>query len=219
MIPHHDDFGRHWLNRHHYLASSILVLFLLAILSVVFWWQMDNFKIELPAITHNNQNQNNGNPSACIQVIAWARHGQTGEIRRFPTPCDVPESWEEIDYTANLVSVRRYGGLCMTGMMCEDWTTITQEGNIINDAEKTGTLTSTELSRLKTQIASLDFDEIKSTEFTGTCPIAFDGQESVYMFYDVNNTDAETLPSCEFELNENTGVFKTIRDLMEKYIN
>ncbi|MBI4158361.1 MAG: hypothetical protein HY505_01970 [Candidatus Yanofskybacteria bacterium] len=29
----------------------------------------------------------------CIQVITPARNPQTGEIREFPTPCDVPEGW------------------------------------------------------------------------------------------------------------------------------
>ncbi len=32
----------------------------------------------------------------CIQVITPARNPQTGEIREFPTPCDVPEGWEVI---------------------------------------------------------------------------------------------------------------------------
>lgn len=33
---------------------------------------------------------------ACIQVIAPARNPQTGEVRDFPTPCDVPEGWEPV---------------------------------------------------------------------------------------------------------------------------
>ena len=33
-------------------------------------------------------------PTACIQVITPARNIQTGEVRDFPTPCDVPEGWE-----------------------------------------------------------------------------------------------------------------------------
>lgn len=34
--------------------------------------------------------------NVCIQVITPARNPQTGEIRDFPTPCDVPENWEII---------------------------------------------------------------------------------------------------------------------------
>ncbi|MDO8495886.1 MAG: hypothetical protein Q7S43_00325 [bacterium] len=32
----------------------------------------------------------------CIQVITRARQPKSGEIRDFPTPCDVPDGWEKI---------------------------------------------------------------------------------------------------------------------------
>jgi hypothetical protein len=32
----------------------------------------------------------------CIQVITGARNPQTGEVRDFPTPCDVPAGWVKI---------------------------------------------------------------------------------------------------------------------------
>jgi len=32
----------------------------------------------------------------CIQVVTPAVNPATGEIREFPTPCDVPETWERI---------------------------------------------------------------------------------------------------------------------------
>jgi len=32
----------------------------------------------------------------CAQVITPARNPQTGEVRDFPTPCDVPENWEPV---------------------------------------------------------------------------------------------------------------------------
>ncbi len=34
--------------------------------------------------------------TVCIQVITPARNTATGEIREFPTPCDVPSGWEVI---------------------------------------------------------------------------------------------------------------------------
>lgn len=36
------------------------------------------------------------NAEICIQVITPARNIKTGEIRDFPTPCDVPVGWEKI---------------------------------------------------------------------------------------------------------------------------
>jgi hypothetical protein len=35
----------------------------------------------------------NNDDAFCIQVITPARNPATGEIRDFPTPCDVPEGW------------------------------------------------------------------------------------------------------------------------------
>lgn len=35
-------------------------------------------------------------PRMCAQVITPARNPETGDIREFPTPCDVPEGWEVI---------------------------------------------------------------------------------------------------------------------------
>ncbi len=34
--------------------------------------------------------------TACIQVITPAKNTQTGEVRDFPTPCDIPEGWVKI---------------------------------------------------------------------------------------------------------------------------
>ena len=34
--------------------------------------------------------------TACIQVITPARNPETGEVRDFPTPCDVPGGWEVV---------------------------------------------------------------------------------------------------------------------------
>jgi hypothetical protein len=33
----------------------------------------------------------------CIQVVTTAKNTQTGEVKNFPTPCDVPEGWEAVN--------------------------------------------------------------------------------------------------------------------------
>ncbi|HYE22184.1 MAG TPA: PsbP-related protein [Verrucomicrobiae bacterium] len=44
----------------------------------------------------------NKNGTACIQVIAPAWNPQTGEVREFPTPCDVPQNWVQLkEYHTN----------------------------------------------------------------------------------------------------------------------
>jgi hypothetical protein len=55
----------------------------------------------VPRIIHAPVSETTANvkePDAevCIQVIASARNPATGEIREFPTPCDVPEGWEPV---------------------------------------------------------------------------------------------------------------------------
>ena len=42
------------------------------------------------------QNGERSDDTFCIQVITPARNPDTGEIREFATPCDVPEQWEII---------------------------------------------------------------------------------------------------------------------------
>lgn len=46
---------------------------------------------ETPQLPETNE------PEICIQVITPARNPETGEIREFPTPCDVPDGWEVIE--------------------------------------------------------------------------------------------------------------------------
>lgn len=42
----------------------------------------------VPTETPSNQ--------VCIQIITPAKDPKTGECRKFPTPCDVPEGWEKV---------------------------------------------------------------------------------------------------------------------------
>lgn len=43
----------------------------------------------------------NNNGEICIQVVTSARNPATGEIKEFPTPCDVPEGWETLEGSGN----------------------------------------------------------------------------------------------------------------------
>lgn len=37
----------------------------------------------------------------CIQVLTTAKNLKTGEVKQFPTPCDVPDGWEATPATSN----------------------------------------------------------------------------------------------------------------------
>lgn len=38
---------------------------------------------------------------ACIQVITAAKDPKTGTCQDFPTPCDVPDSWQKVSSCVN----------------------------------------------------------------------------------------------------------------------
>lgn len=58
----------------------------------------------------------NDDNTACIQVITKARNPKTGEVRDFPTPCDVPEGWIVVDEEGQINCAPR--GSCRNGEVC-----------------------------------------------------------------------------------------------------
>ena len=44
-----------------------------------------------------DRNEELGDETVCIQVITAGKNKVTGEVKDFPSPCDVPEGWEIID--------------------------------------------------------------------------------------------------------------------------
>ena len=73
----------HWLT---------IGLVLLALVSLYGWFSL---RIPPQKTTAPDTAQEDGG-TVCIQVITPARHMTTGEIKEFPTPCDVPDDWEVI---------------------------------------------------------------------------------------------------------------------------
>lgn len=71
-------------------AKTILFLIVitLAAFALVYW-------LPKPAGAPTAENPDE-NGLVCIQVITPAKNIATGEIRDFPTPCDVPDGWESL---------------------------------------------------------------------------------------------------------------------------
>jgi hypothetical protein len=69
-----------YFTRHHMWGYAFLFLSFLLVVALVY--QM-KYRVE-------------EQPRVCIQVIATARNNQTGEVRDFPTPCDVPAGWTAV---------------------------------------------------------------------------------------------------------------------------
>ncbi|GMU25618.1 hypothetical protein KJZ71_00300 [Patescibacteria group bacterium] len=53
-------------------------------------------QVEIPVRFGKTSSTEKPSDQICIQVIATAKNPETGEVRDFPTPCDVPEGWETI---------------------------------------------------------------------------------------------------------------------------
>jgi len=74
------------------LILSIFVAGVLTgIIGYATYGTQDTIVEDIPLVKDKTEND-----TVCIQVITPARNSQTGDIREFPTPCDVPEGWDII---------------------------------------------------------------------------------------------------------------------------
>lgn len=125
-----------------------------------------------------------------------------------PAPTLVFEDPEVGIHSQKLLDVRSEGGLCMKGMDCSTTTSIFKDGSVESNI---GSETK-DVSKLASLIASTDFAKLREKKFTGTCPIAYDGQEMIYTFY--TSSGIETIRSCETEIDEKNPLFIEIGNLL-----
>ena len=115
-----------------------------------------------------------------------------------------------------ILTIRAEGGHCINGGCWSEkqikadgsWTATDSTG-----VNKQGTLDAATVAELTQQIAATDFAQIKTQPFTGTCPLAFDGQELIYTFPTVSGP--ETLASCKVGIDEQSTLFQNIAGLIE----
>jgi hypothetical protein len=106
-----------------------------------------------------------------------------------------------------LVTVETRGGECPDGA-CGSTIVIEADGRVhatAPTAAELGSLPGVTLEGLATEISKTDFGTLKSRPFTGTCPVAFDGQETIYTFE--TPSGAERIASCEVEVDPSAPVF------------
>jgi hypothetical protein len=73
------------------------------------------------------------------------------------------------------------------------------------------------LHLLKQRIKQADFKAIKSKPFKGTCPIAFDGIEIVYLFQ--TNRGIEEISTCKYAIDGKSPLFQQLNRLSQKLSN
>jgi hypothetical protein len=73
------------------------------------------------------------------------------------------------------------------------------------------------LHLLKQRIKQADFKAIKSKPFKGTCPIAFDGIEIVYLLQ--TNRGIEEISTCKYAIEGKSPLFQQLNRLSQKLSN
>jgi hypothetical protein len=97
--------------------------------------------------------------------------------------------------TAPIVTVTRHGGLCMIRSECTSTLRI-DDRTISGDGYVSRRLKPAERATLLSAIGKLDLAYLRAHPFTGTCPMAYDGQESIYRFRGF----PRALPGCTYDL-------------------
>jgi hypothetical protein len=115
-----------------------------------------------------------------------------------------------------VVSVRREGGHCRVGG-CFSEVAIFADGTYRYsdpNQQKTGKINRFEIRRFQQRIATADFEKIKSQPFTGTCPLAYDGPETVYTFR--KGDRAEVIRSCQTQIDSKNPLFQQAERVYEQ---
>jgi hypothetical protein len=102
-----------------------------------------------------------------------------------------------------------YGQCWAVREIAEDGSYVVADGT---GTRLTGTLDPALLAELKAQIAQADFAQIKAQPFTGTCPIAYDGQEATYTFHTA--AGEETFSNCQVGIDETSPLFQSIEQAL-----
>lgn len=137
-----------------------------------------------------------------LVVLAFALAGVAG--------CASPAGNSVVTPIGPLVTVETRGGECAAGP-CGRTITIDRDGRVHLAAKppnELGRVTPEVLRTLDTSISTTDFEAIKSRPFTGECPTAFDGQETIYTFSAPGGV--ETIASCTVVVDPSLPLFAAV---------
>jgi hypothetical protein len=118
-----------------------------------------------------------------------------------------------------LVSVETRGGHCVAGT-CDSIVVLDSDGRVRAASEppiELGTVPSEDVTGLAALIEATDFEAIRAHPFTGTCPVAFDGQEVVYEF--TTSDGVERIESCVTEVNPRHALFEAVTGILGSFIS
>ena len=118
-----------------------------------------------------------------------------------------------------LVSVETRGGMCLGGTSGAI-VVLGTDGRVRTAAKppnELGAVAAEDLAGLTALIEATDFVAIRAHPFTGTCPVAYDGQEVVYEF---TTSDAvERIESCVTEVDSRHPLFVGVTAVLGEFIS
>jgi hypothetical protein len=109
-----------------------------------------------------------------------------------------------------IMSIETRGGECAGGA-CDRLVNIDDNGRIHEVIPKdrvTGMVPKDVLEALQIEMAQANYNLLQSKPFTGVCPIAFDGQETIYTFH--IPTGDEEIASCKVAIDEKHPLFRAV---------
>lgn len=108
-----------------------------------------------------------------------------------------------------LMTLYSHGGLCPEGACSRTLEVMSDGSYTVSIGDKQtgkGQLAADVLEPLAREIEKADYAALKAVPFTGTCPMAYDGQENVYTFHTAKGS--EKLASCTYQLDLDSPLFK-----------
>jgi hypothetical protein len=112
-----------------------------------------------------------------------------------------------------LVTLETRGGECNMGE-CSQVTVLSDDGMLTVGKAQPQKTAPESVARLRTLIGETDFAALRTHKFTGTCPMAYDGQESIFTFY--TSRGPERVASCETAIDVNGEPFNTFYNILRQ---
>ena len=112
--------------------------------------------------------------------------------------------------TGPVLTMTTRGGECPEGM-CGSAVVIERDGRVHRlapDPADLGTVPPNAMAALDALVRTTNFDAIRARPFTGTCPMAYDGQEVIFEFGAPGGI--ERVASCETEIDLDSPLFAAV---------
>ena len=141
-----------------------------------------------------------------------------GLIACIPSTVSTPISSTTVP--SMLLRATRTGGLCPYGA-CYTELIINMDGSFSlrqgEQVTESGVFETPQVTELVGLIEATDFQLLRTHEFTGLCPTAYDGSELAYTFY--TSKGLESLDTCQIEIDSTLPPFSTISQIIDELLS